>query len=237
MFNPRWLPALSLVAVLLQPTALVATEDRLEPIPAITVTGRGEVQAKPDLAQVSVGVVSEAKTAAEALSQNNAAMRRLLETLQTRGVESRDVQTTSFNVSPRYQHDEQGRELPRIVGYQVNNQVQVRVRQLDGLGPVLDELVRDGANQVHGIAFSIAEPAALLDETRTKAMEDARRKAELLARAAGVRLGRPLAIVEAGAALPQPMPMQRMMAAESAVPIASGELGLESQVTVSYALE
>ncbi len=123
----------------------------------------------------------------------------------------------AFNVFPRYQHDEQGRELPRILGYQVSNQVQVRVRQLDGLGPVLDELVTGGANQVHGISFAIAEPTKLLDEARTKAMEDGRRKADLLARAAGVRLGRPLAIVESGAALPPPVPLQRMMDQESAV--------------------
>jgi len=206
-------------------------------MPSITVTGRGEVQSQPNLALVSVGVVTQAKTAGEALTQNNAAMKRLIDTLKARGVEARDVQTSSFSVFPQYQQDEQGRQLPRIIGYQVDNQVQVRVRQIDRLGQVLDELVQGGANQVHGIGFSIAETAPLLDRARTEAMENARQKAELLARAAGVRLGRPLMIQEGSAALPPPMPMQRMMAAESAVPIASGELSLEAQVTVSYAIE
>jgi uncharacterized protein YggE len=230
---------LALVTGCVTLSAVAPPHARAEPaqrVSSITVVGQGEVQAKADLAQVSVGVVTEAKTASEALAQNNAAMRRLLDALRARGVEPRDVQTTSFSVFPQYEHDGETRQIPRIVGYQVQDQVQVKVRQLDRLGQVLDDLVQGGANLIHGIGFSVAEPRRLLDQARKLAVEDARRKAELLALAAGSRLGPPLEIQEAGAGLPTPPPMARMAAAESAVPIATGELSLGAQVTVTYAL-
>jgi uncharacterized protein YggE len=226
--------ALAALVVCLPFSAAAADEVH---IPSITVTGRGEASSAPNLAHVSVGVVTQSKTAADALAQNNAAMQRLMDALKARGIESRDVQTSSFHVSPQYPHDDQGRQPPRISGYQVSNQVRIRVRQIDRLGAVLDQLVQEGANQVHGVGFEIAEPEALLDGARTRAMENARRKAELLAKAAGVRLGRPLSIQEGHGAVPPPMPMYRMAAQESSVPIASGEQTVEAQVTVSYAIE
>lgn len=207
--------------------------------PSVTVIGTGEVNARPDMAQITVGVLTEAKTAAEAMQSNNTAMEKLIDLLKQQGLEEKDIQTTNFSVSPQYRQDQprQAHEPPRIVGYQVSNLVQIKVRKLAGLGGILDEVVTAGANQVHGISFSIAETEELLDDARQKAMESALRKAQLYARAAGMNVGKALLIQEATPNVPRPVSAGvRMAMAQSAVPIASGEQSLSASVTVTYEL-
>ncbi len=205
--------------------------------PSITVTGTGEVYAKPDFAQVQVGVVTEGATAAEALRKNNEAMSQLIVLIRKRGIEDRDVQTTQFNVTPRYKYDKAQQEPPKIAGYQVTNEVHVKVRDMTRLGAFLDETVSSGANQVRGISFGVAEPARLMDEARRKAMADAQRRAQVYAEAAGVKIGKPIRISEQPSARPGPYPVARMEAAAvSSVPVAPGEQTFTVNVTVSYAI-
>ena len=205
--------------------------------PSITVTGTGEAHAKPDFAQVQVGVVTEAATAAEALKRNNEAMSRLIALIRKRGIEDRDVQTTQFHVAPRYKYDKAQQEPPKIAGYQVTNEVQVKVRDMTRLGAFLDETVSAGANQVRGVSFGVAEPARLTDEARRKAMADAQRRARVYAEAAGVKIGKPLKISEQAGGRPGPYPVARMEAgAVSTVPVAPGEQTFTVNVSVSYAI-
>ena len=205
--------------------------------PSITVTGAGEVQAKPDFAQVQVGVVTEGATAAEAMRKNNEAMSQLIAMIRKRGIEDRDLQTIQFNVSPLYKYDKDQRESPKIAGYQVVNEVRVKVRDMTRLGAFLDEMVSVGANQVRGISFGVAEPAKLLDEARRKAMADAQRRAQVYAEAAGVRIGKPVRIEEQAGGRPVPYPVARMEAAAApSVPVAPGEQTFTVNVTVSYAI-
>lgn len=237
--------AVLLVGSLFAATAQAAKRERprrsAELPPSVTVVGTGEVNARPDMAQITVGVLTEAKTAAEAMQSNNTAMEKLIDLLKQKGLEEQDIQTTSFSVSPQYRQDQpqpQRAEPPRIIGYQVSNLVQIKVRKLASLGGILDEVVTAGANQVHGISFSVDQDDELLDEARKKAMKDARRKAELYADAAGVTLGRTLLIQEATPNVPQPVyaGVRMNFARESAVPIASGEQSLSALVTVTYEL-
>jgi hypothetical protein len=229
--------ALLAVIWICTPTALLAGENNLFDQPHITVVGTGDVDARPDMATITVGVVTEAESASAALEENNGRMKELFEILKDRGVSEKDLQTANFNVSPKYQHHPQGKEEPKIVGYTVTNEVRVKVRRLSSLGGVLDALVQDGANRVHGISFSIDDEANLMDDARKKAMADARHKAELLAAAANMRLGRPLQISDQPP--PRPMPMQRFRMAEAAqaVPIAPGEVTQTAIIHVTYALE
>lgn len=228
--------ALSLAVVVFLARASMAQERHLPP--SITVVGSGEVSAAPDTAEVQVGVVSQAPSAADALRANSAAMDRLFKTLAERGIAKKDIQTSNFNVSPQYrQRPPRGEEPPTIVGYQVTNQVSVKVRRLADLGRVLDESVSQGANQLYGISFSIAEPAPLLDKARLSALADARRKADLYAKAAGVKLGRVVYIQETTPQVPRPMMLGRAAMAAEAVPIAPGELELRATITVTYAIE
>jgi uncharacterized protein YggE len=201
----------------------------------VTVAGIGTVSAAPDMAEIITGVVTQAPTAAQALAANRQAMERLLEALGTLGVAARDIQTVNINVSPLRRQGRDG-QPPEITGYEVTNQVRVKVRDLSRLGRVLDQQVGQGANLVYGIQFGRQEPAPLLDEARKRAMADARRKAELYAAAASLKVGRVAAVQEAGAASPRPE-MAPRMAMSAAVPVAPGEQELQASVTVTFTLD
>lgn len=205
----------------------------------ITVSGEGEVTAKPDMATIFLGVVSQGATAREAMSANNARMQKVIGGLKNAGIADKDLQTSGLNVSPRYTQPKEGGDA-RITGYDVQNQVTARVRDLSKLGNILDQVVSLGANSMNGISFSFAEPKALVNEARRKAMADAKARAELYADAAGVGLGKVQAISENGYSRP-PMPMyaarDMMMKAESSVPMEAGESALTANVTVVYAID
>jgi uncharacterized protein YggE len=208
-------------------------EDELKP--SITVAGHGEVQVVPDQAAITVGVTTEAKTAAEALQANTAKMTELLKALKASDISDKHIQTSNFNISPQQVFDPNGKP-PKVVGYLVSNQVTVKVLEVSRLGGILDAVVKAGGNQVQGISFSVAEPQQHLDQARRKAIADARNRAEVYAEAAGVKLGTPLAISEQSASPPRPMYAMgaRMAVASAEVPIAPGEQAIEAHVNVTY---
>jgi hypothetical protein len=230
--------AILVLAVFTSVAAIAQTSDLAGARPpSITMAGTGESHGKPDFAQVQVGVVTEALTAAEALRKNNEAMSQLIVMIRKRGIEDKDLQTVQFNVSPRYKYDKTQQEPPKIAGYQVTNEVHVKVRNLTTLGAFLDDTVSMGANQVRGISFGVAEPAQLMDEARKRAIADAQRRARVYAEAAGLKLGKPIRIDEQVGGRPGPYPVARMeAAAASAVPVAPGEQTFSVTVTVSYAI-
>ena len=207
----------------------------IEP-PSITVVGSGTAAARPDTAEVSAGVVTQAPTAAQALAQNNAGMEKVIKAVTAMGIADKDIQTTNVSVVPQRRQGRQEPQPPDIVGYEVSNQVKIKVRDLAAVGRLLDALVGQGANVLGGISFSVGDPAPVLDQARTKAMADARRKAEVYAKAAGVTLGPLLSIREGAAAIPRfGVEMPRMMAA-SPVPVAPGEQDFQASITVTYGL-
>jgi uncharacterized protein YggE len=214
-----------------------ANQDEVRRI--ISVTGQGKATAPPDMAVIQTGVVTHGATAAEALSANNEAMETILGVLKTYKIASKDVQTSSFNVSPDFKRDERGRRQPRIVGYRVTNQVRVKVHNLEDLGKVLDALVRAGSNQVSGVSFGIDDPTGVLNQARNRAIADARSRAELYAQAAGVRLGKVLTISEQPIKLPQPRQIGRSLAQEgvSSVPVETGEQEFRARIHMVFALE
>ena len=236
--NRPWIPpALLLGAAMLLAHLAATAADAAEQAAArrISVTASATVTAVPDIALISTGVVSEARSAREALDANSAAMRRLIEGLKSAGIEARDIQTTSFNVEPRYEQTRDGRS-PSIIGYRVHNQVRITARDIGRLGQVLDQAVTLGANQIGGIQFEVSKAETLKDDARRAAMANARRRAELFAQAAGVELGEVLRIEEDVQEGPRPVPFARTLAAE-AVPIERGTQALEATVSVTWALE
>lgn len=200
----------------------------------VTVSGVGTATAPPDMAEITTGVVTRAATAAQALTQNSQAMERLLQSLGGLGIAARDIQTTSVSVSPQRRPVREGQPTD-ILAYEVVNQVHVKVRDLPSLGRVLDQQVSQGANSVYGIRFGLIDPTPLLDEARKRAMADARRKADLYAAAAGLKVGRVVSVQEAGAAAPRPEVGARALM--SAVPVAAGEQEIQASISVTYALE
>lgn len=234
----------ALVLGTLAPAALApAVAQELPATPrraTLSVTGEGVARATPDMASFSTAVVSEAKTAREALDANSQSVAAMIAAIKASGVEERDIATSGFSVQPRYAPPRKdSTEAPPVVGYEVRNAVDVRVRDLGKLGGLLDALVTSGANQIGGIAFDIADPSALEDQARVAAMRDARHQADIIAEAGGLRVVRLVAISTSGTIDP---PMPRMMAAPAmmkaeAVPVQAGESEVRARVSVVFEVE
>jgi len=229
--NPfRFKSMILLVALLSAPCASAQTIPQSR---FLTVTGEGEVKAKPDQATLSSGVVAEAKTAAAALAANSRTMAAVFDTLRRLGIPERFIRTSEISVQPQYPNDSR---LPRrITGYQVSNTVSVTVDDLGKLGPALDSLVSSGANSLGDIAFGLRDPKPLEAQARANAVRDAAQKAEAMARAAGVTLGPILSISESGAAEPLLRMRPAAMAGFSGpTPVAVGEETVSATVTISW---
>ena len=204
--------------------------------PAISVTGEAHISVPPDLASVDAGVATDAKTAREASDTNNTAMAKVLAALKAANIDAKDIQTSRLSLQPQYAPN-RGGPSP-IVGYRASNRVTVRIHDVSKVAGVIDTLVGAGANDVGNVSFSVSQASKLLDDAREKAVADARRKAEVYAKAAGVTLGAPLSIAEEGA--PQPIFRGKMVAAMAAVaptPIAQGEETLSVSVAVTWAIK
>jgi uncharacterized protein YggE len=219
--------------------ALLATpalaDDALPP--AISVSGEATVSVAPDLAQIDAGVASDAKTAKEASDANNAAMGKVLLALKGAGIAEKDYQTSRLSLQPQYAPNRAGGSSP-VVGFRASNRVTIKIRDVTKVASVIDTLVGAGANDVGNVSFEVTQASKHLDEAREQAVADARRKAEIYARAAGVTLGAPLSISEGGAP-PAPLFRARMAVAPmaNAVPIATGEETLSVTVNVSWAIK
>jgi hypothetical protein len=185
------------------------------------------------MAQVSAGVTTNGLTAAQALAANSTRMKAVFTALEKLGVPQKNIQTTSFFVSPQYTNGDNNNPR-RLTGYQVSNEVSVRLEDVAKLGSTLDALVTAGANQMNGISFSIREPAPLLEKARIQAVADARARAETYAKAAGVSLGSILAISESGNEPPRPMYRMAAMAAPPSTPVAAGEQSVTADVSVVW---
>jgi uncharacterized protein len=222
----------ALAATLLSAPALAQTS--LPPM--ITVSGDATVSAAPDQAQIEAGVASEAKTAREASEANNAAMSKVLLALKGAGIAEKDYQTSRLSLQPQYSPNRSGPSP--VVGYRASNRVTVRVRDGARLASVIDVLVGAGANDIGGINFTVSNASKLLDGAREQAVADARRKAEIYAKAAGVTLGAPLSISEEGA--PGPVLYRAKVASAGmavSAPVAQGEETLQVNVSVSWAIK
>jgi uncharacterized protein YggE len=209
---------------------------QIVPPAAISVTGAGRVSVPPDLAEVDGGVTSEAKTAREASEANNAAMGKVLLALKGAGLAEKDFQTSRLSLQPQYAN--QTRPGPNVVvGYRASNRVMIRLRDVSKVAGIIDTLVGAGANEIGGINFTVSDASKLLDDARNEAMADARRKAEIYAKAAGVTLGAPISISEDGGG-PSPMPFRKMSVGMAAgAPVAQGEETLQVSVSVSWAIK
>jgi uncharacterized protein YggE len=224
------LAAAALAAALFTAPALA----QVIPPAAISVTGEATVSVPPDLAEIDGGVTSEAKTAREASEANNAAMGKVLQALKGVGLEDKDIRTSRLSLQPQSAPNRSGPSA--IAGYRASNRVTIRVRDVTKVAGVIDTLVGAGANEIGGINFVVSQASKLLDEARERAVADARRKAEIYAKAAGVTLGAPLSISEEGNSAP--VPYRRMAAGMAAsAPVAQGEETLAVTLSMSWAIK
>ena len=207
----------------------------------LTLNAEGKTARTPDLAVFNAGVTSQGKTAGEALSANSGDMNRVIAALKRAGIADKDIQTSQISLNPVYGQpvvtpNGVVSQEARIIGYQATNTVSIRSRDIKNFGKVLDALVAAGANQISGPSFQLAEPSAANDEARVSAVKAARARAELYARAAGLRVVRIVSISESGGySPPQPMYARAMKAESDSTPISAGEV--EAAVTVTMQFE
>jgi uncharacterized protein YggE len=200
----------------------------------ISSTGIGRVSVRPDAAEIDVGVEARAPQLADATAEVTRRMRDVLARIRTLGVADADIRTTAYRIEPIGEPRQPGDTGARIVGYRVLNVVDVRVREVDRVGPVVDAAVAAGANVVASVRFRLADPAKVEAEARRLAMLDAQSRAQQVAAAAGVRLGRLLAVSEAVT----PHPVGRVaMAATLGGPVEAGQLEVAVSVSARYAIE
>lgn len=230
-------------AALLAFPAAATAQVEAPPLPGLLLQGTrldvvatGEVTRVPDIARISAGVVSQAATATATLAANAQQMTRVLAALKRAGIADRDVQTSSVSLNPNYRYVEN--QPPVLTGYQASNQVTVRFRDIGSTGTILDALVREGANQINGPTLEIDKPEGALDEARVKALTAARARADVYARAAGLRVARMLSISESGSSTPSPPPMYsaRAQMADASTKIVPGEQAVQVSLSVSFEL-
>lgn len=233
------LAALMLGAASLATTASAQTTTVTQTIAGtkLDVSATGKVTRAPDIAIISAGVVTRASTAVGAIQQNADRMERVRAALKRAGIEDRDIQTSTISLNPEYRYAEN--QPPRLVGYTASNQVNVRFRDIRNSGKILDALVAEGANQINGPTLTIDKPEAALDEARGKAIAVGRARADLYARALGMRVARLLSVSETGGyQVPPPMPV--MMRGEAAAQAADTKIDpgeQELQVTLAMSFE
>jgi len=202
----------------------------------IVVTGTGTVHVSPDLARITLGVETEADSAAEALNGTAGQMQRLFVALEEEGVQGRDIQTTELALHPRWDQPGEGGGTPTVSGYTASNLVTIQLRDIDALGGLIDVIATAGANRIHGISFELDDDKAATDSAREAAVADAIARADLYARAAGVVRGSVLSISEGEAMTPPPMPMFGRAEMSADMPVAGGEITVRAQVRIAFAL-
>ena len=206
--------------------------------PSLNLAAYGEVKTAPDMATITFGVVTEAPTAAEAMSQNAARMSQVMAALRRAGIEERNVQTSGLNLSAQYDYVENN--PPRLRGYQANNRVTVIIDDLGAVGTTADAVVAAGVNQIDGISFGLKDPRAAEDRARQLAVRALQAKAALYAQALGVELGGIRSLSEGGGYAPRPpVPMYARAEAismDASTPVAAGELTVRIDITGVYDL-
>jgi uncharacterized protein YggE len=214
-----------------------AQSDTADQLPTISVSGVGRVKAEPDIANVTIGVTKQGEDAGEAAEKAAKSMESVIAALLDLGIAERDIQTTSLNLSPSYDWDD---NPPNIVGWEASNMVNVTVRDIESVGEVVDAATAAGATNMDGISFRVEDPTDAEAAARTAAVADARTKADQLAEAAGVTIVGVQSISESGGQAPEPVFYARAEAAfdtAASTPVLPGEVELSINVFMVYEIE
>jgi uncharacterized protein len=231
------LAALALLAAAALSPRLAAAQAASDAVPTLQANGEGEVMVVPDIAIVTIGVVSRAPTAGDALAANSTDLQRVVDTVKAAGVDEKDIGTTGFSVTPVYQ------TVPRppvdipapIIGYTVENDVRVTIRALASSGAILDHVVQAGANRINGISFDIADRKSAENDAIKAAIADAKARAQLMADAAGVTLGRVLSVSASSNGVgPFPAFARGALAAAPPPPVLAGQQTVSANASISW---
>jgi len=201
-----------------------------------SVSGTGKATGIPDTAQLSIGVTKTASTVADAQSQTNVTTNKIIKDLKQLGIDEKNIKTTDYNVSPKYDY---GRGEQKITGYTVTQSLEVKITPIDVANKAVDAATLDGANLVGGINFTFNDKTKkdLENKARTEAVKIAKEKAQSLAKAAGMRLGKIVDVQESGSYEPKRMMMDALKAEESEpadTQLQAGENSVSTTITIYY---
>jgi uncharacterized protein YggE len=220
--------------------AAAALPAQLPEVQKVTAHGVAEVSAKPDQVQIDIGVVTQAPSAQEAAATNAKQVSAVIADLKKAIGADGDIQTVNYYVHPNYSHPREGGGTPKISGYVATNVVRVTSGDVAGAGKLVDAATRTGANNVHGIQFSLKDESALRAKALAQAVKQARSNADAMAAALGMKVGQVLH-VEDGAAPPPAVPLRRdMMMAQRAeavsTPVEPGTIKVRAEATLTASL-
>ncbi len=234
--------ALTQVPSAAQPVTLPVNGEETEaPINTIQVTAQGTVRVEPDIAYITLGVQSQAKTAESAQAANMEKMTALYQVLEQMGISEKDYYTSQYSVNPNYSYSE---SAPKITGYTTTNMIEVTLRDLDKLGALLDAAAKAGMNQAYSLRFDLENPDAAGLEALKTALGNADVKAKLMAETTGVQIVRVLSVKDTVVSTATPYSDYRYAAAEAAaydkaasVPVSSGTMEVTVQASITYEIK
>jgi len=228
-----------LLFVAVVPTIALAQQPQQAP-PVIVVSSTADLQAAPDEATVRLGVVRQAPTAQAAQDQTNRAVQAILAEISKLGVPAQKIQTSRLTLSPIYGAQRpDNREAPRVVAYNATNSVSIDLDNLTRIGPVIDAGLTAGANQLEGVRFRLKDDLPIREKALRQAVAEAKRKAEAMAEALGVRIVGVLEASESGVSIFQQdrgevFAMARQAPEMAPTPVSPGEIDVRATVTVRY---
>ena len=217
----------------------------------VSFSGEGRAYAKPDVAIINLGVTSQATTSQEAVNQNNQKMNAIIKVVKDLGIEDKDIQTTSYNLTPTYSSDRPmgaGGSVSypypypgvdtKISGYNLDQRLEVKIRDFDKINSVLDKAVANGANVVSGVQFTLDDPEKVKAEAREKAIVQAKEKASALMRQSGLGISKLVNVSEGYSPVPMPYYQGGYGGAavkESMAPdVQAGQMEIYATVTLTY---
>ena len=236
-FGPAFRAAFVAAALTAAAAPLTAQQVAQPALPVIAVSGVGEAEVRPDRARLSIGVQTQAPTAADASARNARLQRAVTDTLRALGLAADQITTSGYNVYPEQTFDPQGRRS-RITGYNVQNTVVVELRRIDQVGPALDAVLAKGANLVSSLQLYSSQAEAVQRRALQNAIARARADAEAMAEAAGGRLGELLELSSGMTSRPRPVMEVAMAAsarmADAPTPISEGSQTLTAMVSMRW---
>lgn len=209
----------------------------------ITVSGTGEVYTQPDLALINLSIVTEKETVSEAMSENTEKMNNIIEEVKNQGIEEKDLKTTNFSVYPRYEWHEATEEKPQgervLVGYEVNQTLEVKIRDLEKISIIIDKATEKGANQVSNLQFIVENEDSVRSQAREEAIKEAKSKAEDISSQLGVKLVKITSFNEGYISSPRfyDYAIEEAAGKGGGSSIETGENKIEVNVSITYEIE
>ncbi|MBI1258848.1 MAG: DUF541 domain-containing protein [Chloroflexi bacterium] len=234
-----FLVALALTAALMM-VIPAAAQDTTTPAPGtISVSGEGIVYAAPDVAYLEIGVQTVDPDLSKAFAQTGDKITGVLNALKQLGIDAKDIQTSGVNVAPQNQYDNNG-NMTGVSSYTVSNTVEVTIRKVDQVEAVLTSTIAAGANSINSLSFGIQDTSALEQQARTQAVAQAKDRAQQLATALGVTVGKPITVTEVPQTVPVPVYARMNVAAaplaSSSQPVSQGQLSVTVDVQITFSI-